>query len=305
MALTDQQRREALRRELDGHWEYVCRVTSAAPFEDNELGRGGVMTISVSLPWTGVTARIIAERLWATTSRVDTPGDSTPLAQPIQWRADGSVIFNEGELTFDYFSGDGRGVTKDRFQLLQGDGTLYLSLGTFKHQRADGQHVEGTVQLRKMRNYEDFKWAPRGINPAGTVVQSSDAIDGGQARPNVRHREPQGRKITVNLKNAGAITIGDVSGGEVSGTMMELPFAAGDSNSLAKVFSQIGVPNEDVNQIKKIVESEKPKQGAIGSKAAEWVGSMVTKGLTGAWEVGKEISSTALSEIILRFYGLK
>jgi hypothetical protein len=169
--MDDQQKREILRRQLDGHWEYVCRVTSSEPFEDNKFGRGGVMTISVLLPWTGVTARIVAERLWATISREDTPRDRIPLVQPVQWSADGAVIFNEVGLSFHYFSGDGRGITQDTFQLLEENGTLHISLGTFKHQRVDGRHVEGTVQLRKMRDFGDFKWAPEGINPAGTDVK--------------------------------------------------------------------------------------------------------------------------------------
>jgi hypothetical protein len=164
----DQQMRETLRRRLDGHWEYVCRVTSSEPFEDNKWGRGGVMTITVSLPWTGVTARIIAERLWATTSPEDAPGDRVPLVHPIQWNAVGAVIFYEDGLSFEYFSGEGRGVTKDTFKLFEEAGRVHMHPGTFEHQRSDGKHVEGTVRLRKMRDFEDFQWAPKGINPAGT-----------------------------------------------------------------------------------------------------------------------------------------
>lgn len=300
----DQRQREALRRELDGHWEYVCRVTSPAPFDDDEWGRGGIMTISVSLAWTGVTAKIIAERLWATTSQEDNPDERKPLAKPTQWKADGGVIFYEDELSFKYFSGEGRGVTKDSFKLVELDGTLYLGLGRFEHQRADGRRVEGTVQLRKMRNFRDFQWAPEGVNPAGTVAQRPKATAGSQPPPNVRPRELPRRRIAINLENAGHVIIGDVSAGELIGTV-ELPLASGDLNSLAQVFSRMGVPSEDVNQISKIVESEKPKQGRIGSRAAEWVGGVVAKSLTGALNAEKEISPTALSEIIQRFYGLK
>jgi hypothetical protein len=174
-----QKRGEILRRHLDGHWEYACRVTSSTSFEDNTWGRGGIMTISVSLPWTGVTARIMAERLWATTSRQDTPGDRIPLVRPIRWYADGAVILHDERLSFEYFSGDGRGMTKDRFHLQEKDNALVVAVGTFKHQRADGQIVEGTVQLRKMRHYADFEWAPSGIKPPGAVVQSPDATHGG------------------------------------------------------------------------------------------------------------------------------
>jgi hypothetical protein len=168
----DQKKRETLQRQLDGPWEYICRVTSSLPFEDNSWGRGGVMTISVSLPWTGVTARIMAERLWSTTNQKDTRGDRVPLDRPIQWYADGAVILSDERLSFEYFSGDGPGVTKDRF-ILREDDVLVVNPGTFKHQRADGQSVEGTVQLRKMRDYTDFEFAPEGVNPATTVVLAS------------------------------------------------------------------------------------------------------------------------------------
>lgn len=168
----DQKKRENLKRQLEGHWEYVCRVTSSKPFEDGKWGRGGIMTIDVSLHWTGVMATIMAERLWVTTNPDDTLGDRIPLARPIQWNADGAVIFNDNRLSFEYFSGDGYGMTKDRF-VLREDNELVVGAGTFKHQRPDGQHVEGNVQLRKMRHFTDFEWAPRGINPATTVVQAS------------------------------------------------------------------------------------------------------------------------------------
>lgn len=304
--MTDAQRRELLRSKLDGHWEYVCRVTPPASFEDNELGRGGIMTINVSITWTGMTARIIAERLWATTSREDAPADRTPLPKPLQWEADGGVILDADRLSFEYFSGDGRGVTKDKFQLMEEAGTLYMSQGTFKHQRADGHRVEGTVELRKMRHFADFKWAPEGVNPAGTVVQSSDATDGGQAQPNDTHREPRGGTTTIiDLKDLENVAIGVVSGNGQVGELRNLPLAAGDLNSLAKAFSQIGVPDEDVDQIKDILEREKPEQGAIGSSTAEWVGRMVTKSLLGTWKLENGISLVALSEIIQRFRGLK
>jgi hypothetical protein len=74
---------------------------------------------------------------------------------------------------------------------------------------------------------------------------------------------------------------------------------------LGEGLSEIEVPTEDINQIKEILESEKSKQDALGSRAAGWVGSMVTKSLTAGWEVEKGISSTALAEILPKFYGLK
>jgi hypothetical protein len=304
MAMTDSQRRELLRSKLDGHWEYVCRVTPPASFEDNELGRGGIMVINVSNTWAGLTARIIAERLWATTSREDTPADRTPLPKSIQWEADGGVILDVDRLSFEYFSGDGRGVTKDKFQLLEESGTLYMSQGTFKHQRADGHRVEGTVQLRKMQHFADLKWAPPGVNPAGTVVQSSETTDANQP-PNGTHGESRGTTTVIDLKNLENVAIGFRSGDGGVGELRNLPLAAGDLASLATALSEIGVPPDNVNQIMQILESEKPAQGAMGSRTAEWVGDMITKSLLGAWKLENGISLVALSELILRFRGLK
>jgi hypothetical protein len=168
----EQQKREHLKRLLEGYWEYVCRVTSSTPFEDDKWGRGGIMTINVTLEWAGVTPTIIAERLWVTTNPDDIPGDRIPLVRSKPWNADGSVTYNNDQLVFEYVSGEGRGMTKDRF-VLRDDNELVVGPGTFKHRRPDGQDVEGTVQLRKMRHIADFEWAPRGINPATTVVQAS------------------------------------------------------------------------------------------------------------------------------------
>ena len=104
--MAENERREKLRAGLTGHWEYICSVTSEILFPNGERGRGGRMTIRVSLSWTGVGADIVAERLWATRDPLDQRQERVPLPLPIPWKAEGGAVIKDGKLSFVYLASD-------------------------------------------------------------------------------------------------------------------------------------------------------------------------------------------------------
>lgn len=298
--MTDQERRERLQSGLDGDWEYICHVTSETPFVDGERGRGGYMTFMVTLPWTGVHATIRAERLWKTKDPGDAIATREPLRNPIPWEAVGAVVFTENGIYFEYMASevDGRGATRDSFRIEQEGRELSLGMGKFSHVRADERKVVGTVRLRKMSDGRDFKFAPEGIRPGGhsTPTKSDTASGEAQSRTSAE---------SAIITNAGVVILGPVSGGAVTGTANNITLASGDLHALEAALTAMQISREDVCDITKIVKEEQPKSGTLGTRAADWVGKMVVKSITGTWEFGKGVSSKILTEMLLRFYGWK
>lgn len=306
--MVDQDYLARLKEGLEGFWEYICRVMSEVSFENKERGRGGRMLIMMSQPVTDLTVEIEAERLWTTLDREEKPESRNPLPNSVPWKADGGVILKDRKLRFEYFPTDvpGRGVTKDTIYLVPGGEGLYVGLGEFSHLHEDGKRTTGFVKLRKMENSKDFKWAPPGISPCGTVFPLESLHDRPASVSPAKPREPQRDRVTVVVTQAGNVVVGDMSGGEQTSTQTQsFSIGVGDTASLKAALTAIRVPPEDVNDIETIVAEEQPVGKNLGERAAGWVGRMLSKGLTGAWEVGKGVSGDVLSEILLRYYGLK
>lgn len=164
--MTDDQKRIKLKKFLEGDWEYYCKVTSKELFENGEQMRGGVMTISVNIGWIGISAKINGIRLWA-----QAQGDAYLMDKEVVWKTDAGIRFtNDNELSFSYAIAGSQGlggITEDSYVITPD--MLKINPGTFKHQRNDGKMVMGRVQLRKMKNEKDFKWAPD-----GTVYRPDD-----------------------------------------------------------------------------------------------------------------------------------
>jgi len=78
-----------------------------------------------------------------------------------------------------------------------------------------------------------------------------------------------------------------------------------DLASLRAALEAIEVPSEDVDEITAVVSQERPSEAGLGERAAAWVGRMVARALTGAWAVGKCVSSDVFSDILCRYYGLR
>ena len=139
-------RRIELKNELDGYWEYECKVSSAILFDNDETSRGGQIHMMVDVHKFGVSARLEAKRLWFVTEQKDEVR-KTWLPKPVPWESEGGVVISDGSFWFQYRSTDQHGLTQDRFRLNE---TLELGDGTFTHFRSDGKMVTGTVTLKKL-----------------------------------------------------------------------------------------------------------------------------------------------------------
>lgn len=168
-------RLEAIRRWLDGPWEYQCVADPDTLYENDETVRGGFMLMHASAVWTGIAVEIEGQRHYV--AKTVNGGElRTTLRPSVPWRADGGVTILEGKLWFRYAARDfGRGWTTDSFQISEDE--FHLSPGRFEHVRADGLVVSGTVRLRKMNDLRDFRWAPADVRSSVTVVKLPDTIE--------------------------------------------------------------------------------------------------------------------------------
>lgn len=287
---------------LDGFWEYICRVTNGVPFKNGDLGRGGRMLIMLPPSGTVFKFDIAAERLWETTDPETNENNRAPLPNAVPWKGEGTVVYTDNELSFEYFPSDvaGKGVTKDTIRLIRGRDELFVGIGEFNHLHEDGTQTIGAVQLRKMDNADDFSFAPKGIRPAGSIIELKK---GAQRARQGQVGKPRRESLVVTMAGNGVLVIG--SGNAITSGPSRLEIGVGDLGALKGALEALRVSPEDRDDLERILTTEKPKDGTLGKGAADWIGRMVTKGITGVWEVGKDVSSALLSEILLRYYGLK
>ena len=79
-----------------------------------------------------------------------------------------------------------------------------------------------------------------------------------------------------------------------------------DAASLLEYLRGQGVGEEDLQDLRYAVSSEPPplSDDNYGSKVGAWLGNMLAKASTGAWEVGLEAASKILPEALNRYYGI-
>ena len=79
-----------------------------------------------------------------------------------------------------------------------------------------------------------------------------------------------------------------------------------DAASLLEYLRGQGVGEEDLQDLRDAVSSEPEAlpDGNYGSRVGAWLGNMLTKASTGAWEVGLEAASKILTEALNGYYGL-
>lgn len=80
----------------------------------------------------------------------------------------------------------------------------------------------------------------------------------------------------------------------------------GDFNDLKNLLIRNNVSEQDIDELKEIVETEKPDTGnkTLGSKANGWIAKMVGKCLDGTWAIGIGAAGKLLADGIKAYYGL-
>ena len=80
-----------------------------------------------------------------------------------------------------------------------------------------------------------------------------------------------------------------------------------DLESLLKHLKLKGINSEDLEGLKQSIKIDpKPKQkDKLGENVSKWIGKMIEKASSGAWNVGLSIAANILTSAIYSYYGLK
>ena len=86
----------------------------------------------------------------------------------------------------------------------------------------------------------------------------------------------------------------------------QLVVQKGNFENLQLCLSKKGIDNEDIIALKKAIESDPPalvELSSFGEQVSSWIGKMVSKAATGAWQMDVAISGGFLAEVIGAYYG--
>lgn len=81
---------------------------------------------------------------------------------------------------------------------------------------------------------------------------------------------------------------------------------AGDIGSLTGFLEKIGIPAEDRDELREAIQEDgEPPPGTVGQRIQAWIGHMVGKAVSGAWNIGLGTAPELLKEALFRYYGWK
>ncbi len=119
-----------------------------------------------------------------------------------------------------------------------------------------------------------------------------------------KEKEKAVQNSEIKINNFQGI-LGDVINSTVS-QEVSMSVKTNDLESLIQYFKTQGIDSEDVKELKEaITEDPKPKnKNNFCPKISKWIGKMVQKASTGAWEVGVAASGRILANAICAYYGI-
>lgn len=100
--------------------------------------------------------------------------------------------------------------------------------------------------------------------------------------------------------------LGPVRGSTVTQNL-DLSVQEGDLDSLRRYLASLEVDSIDVDQLEAALHSDSKPESPheFGTNVSGWIGSMVGKAASGAWNVGINVAGRVLSSAITSYYGIK
>ena len=133
-----------------------------------------------------------------------------------------------------------------------------------------------------------------------------EAPDAGEAPP---HQPPLPQEkvsqvfntyITGNVQNVATGSSHFTQAGEFR-------VVEGDFSTLAEYLRSHGVANEDVEELKSAIDTDKKSEpkATFGKRVQAWLAKMVGKAASGAWQISTSAASTLLGEALSKYFGLE
>lgn len=99
--------------------------------------------------------------------------------------------------------------------------------------------------------------------------------------------------------------LGNVADSNVTQNL-EMSVQSGDFEALAEFLENKKVSKEDISELKKAIESDPQPESnnKFGEKVSSWIGKMIKKAASGAWQISITTAGNILSTAIKTYYGL-
>ena len=119
-------------------------------------------------------------------------------------------------------------------------------------------------------------------------------------------KEQAERLQNIKIDNFQGI-LGNVSDSTVNQTN-EMKVVKNDFDSLANHLNEVGVPFSDIKELEIAVNNDGDisanQSSGFGSNVSHWIGNMVTKASSGAWDMSIATAANVLGTAISKYYGI-
>ena len=94
--------------------------------------------------------------------------------------------------------------------------------------------------------------------------------------------------------------------GNANSSSIEVNVRQYDFESLSDVLRKNGVSSEDIEELRRVLESDdKPSQpGRFGAGVSAWIEKMVGKAASGTWDIAAGTAGGFLSQVLTKYFGL-
>ena len=117
-------------------------------------------------------------------------------------------------------------------------------------------------------------------------------------------KEKAASSTQIHIDNFQGV-LGDVVNSTVNQNL-EMSIRQNDFQSVRNYLSSQGVEHADIDELEEAVGSDPvPKSREdLGPRVSDWIGKMVTKAATGAWNMGTSVAGGLLLRAVAAYYGL-
>ena len=116
----------------------------------------------------------------------------------------------------------------------------------------------------------------------------------------------------IPIENVNTLVINKIYGDQTqlaSGTNINQTMTVNVFNNISKLqkeLKNIGVPEKDINDLKKAIDKDGPIENKnIGTKVSDWVGKTTSKIFSGTIKLANNATASIIANLILKYYGLE
>jgi hypothetical protein len=131
------------------------------------------------------------------------------------------------------------------------------------------------------------------------------APDAGERTPPPSQLSSDGITQVFNTQIWGSnVNMAQASPGSTQRISVEI--VKGDFESLSKYLASLGIQAADLKELEAAIKQDEAPTSAdhLGQRVSNWIGKMIAKAASGAWDIGLTAAGTLLLKAIAKYYGI-